>query len=502
MKMKNNPFIGILLIAGILLLANVLSRQFFLRWDLSENKQYTLNKATRDILGGLEEPVTVTAYFSEDLPPDFAAIRREFQDMLIEYANISRAYVNYEFINPESDDEKREALQNGIQPLLINVSEKDQVKQQQAFMGAVLQMGETQDVIPFVSPDLPMEYALSSSIKKLSVPDKPPVGLLQGHGEISLSQLGQAYQELSILYSVENIDLDNEEDISERFRTVAIVSPTDSFPPGHLDKLDRYLAAGGKLFIALNRVDGDLNNARGTEVSTGLEGWLSDKGLQVGPEFIIDEQCGSVTVQQRQGMFTIASQIQFPYLPLVTNFAAHPITSGLEQVILPFASPIRYTGDSSLIFTPITWTSRRSVLPSAPTFFGVDRQRTVADFPESNLTVGAILEGPLSGERNSAIVLFGDGDFPAGAQSEDNISLMVNSIDWLSDDTGLIALRTKGIESRPIDQEYLGEEGESKRAFVKYLNFGLPIILVFALGLFRYQRQRNLRYKRMQERYV
>ena len=83
----------------------------------------------------------------------------------------------------------------------------------------------------------------------------------------------------------------------------------------------------------------------------------------------------------------------------------------------------------------------------------------------------------------------------------DNISLLVNSIDWLSDDTGLIELRTKGVASRPIDQEYLADDAEGTRNWYKYLNFGLPILLVVLYGIFRSQRQRTIRLKRMQERF-
>ncbi len=74
---------------------------------------------------------------------------------------------------------------------------------------------------------------------------------------------------------------------------------------------------------------------------------------------------------------------------------------------------------------------------------------------------------------------------------------MVNSIDFLSDDTGLIDLRTKGVTSRPLDQV---EDG--KKAFLKWLNFLLPIVLILVYGIFRMQQKRNLRVKRMEQGYV
>lgn len=271
--------------------------------------------------------------------------------------------------------------------------------------------------------------------------------------------------------------------------------------------LDDYLAGGGQLLIALNAVEGDLQNARGSVLHTGVGDWLRQKGIAVEPSFVIDEQCAPVQVQQQQGYFTYRTTVEFPYLPVVTNFADHPITKGLEQVVMTFASPIRQVGnDTSLSFQPIAQTSVNSGTINAPTTFNIQRQWTAADFTMSGIQVGALVEGPLAGDATARMVVFSDGDFPVsgqqGRQNNDNISLFVNSIDWLSDDTGLIGLRTKGVASRPIDQAYLGEDASGKRQTLKYLNFGLPILLVLLYGFFRYQRQKRLRLKRMTESYA
>ena len=75
---------SVLLVAGIVLLLNVLSRQLFFRIDLTEGKQYTLSNATKNILRNLEDPVTVKAYFSKDLPANVAKTKKDFQEMLVE----------------------------------------------------------------------------------------------------------------------------------------------------------------------------------------------------------------------------------------------------------------------------------------------------------------------------------------------------------------------------------------------------------------------------------
>jgi ABC-type uncharacterized transport system involved in gliding motility auxiliary subunit len=79
----------------------------------------------------------------------------------------------------------------------------------------------------------------------------------------------------------------------------------------------------------------------------------------------------------------------------------------------------------------------------------------------------------------------------------DNVSFFVNAIDWLSDDTGLIDLRTKGVTSRPLDQI---EDGT--KTLLKWFNFSVPILLIIILGIIRMQRNRSLKNKRMEEGYV
>ena len=91
---------SILLVIGIILLVNIISNRFFLRLDFTADQRYSLSDATEDILENLTDPVTVTAYFSEDLPPDIEKVRTDFRDLLTEYANLSGGQLVYEFVNP------------------------------------------------------------------------------------------------------------------------------------------------------------------------------------------------------------------------------------------------------------------------------------------------------------------------------------------------------------------------------------------------------------------
>lgn len=499
--MKQDRRISTLLILGIVAVIFLLSRQYFLRLDLTEDKQFTMSTATKTILRGLEDPVNVKAYFSDNLPADLDRVRTDFENLLIEYNNISKGKINYRFINPGvSPEAEQEAGQNGIQPVLINVREKDEASQKKAFMGAVIEYGDQKEVLPFIGQESPMEYDLTTAIKKISVKDKPALGLIQGHGEPPAQQMAQALQSLAVTYNVENLNLAAEGAIPARYQAVLLVSPTDSIPADQYEKLNSYLANGGKMIAAVNAVNGDLSTASGTLATGNVLPWLASLGVTIDPTFVIDASCAKVTVQQqRTGFFSFASQINFPYIPLISRFPDHPATKGLEAVMFQFASPVHYSATDGGTFSPLVTSSDKAGTEPAPLTFDVQRKWTQGDFPASGIVMGGVVEG-VRGNPEAKLVVFSDSDFFVSARGEvngDNVNLIVNTVEWLCDKSGLAELRTKGVVYRPIKDL---EDGE--RTMIKYTNFLLPLLLVGVVGFWRAQSNRNKRNRRMEEKYI
>ncbi len=504
---KRTLQIRILLMVVIALLVGFLSTRFNMRLDFTGDKRYTLSKATRNILKSIDEPVTVTAYFSTKLPPNVAETKNDFRDLLVEYASRSGGNLVYEFIDPTENEElEREAQMAGIQMVMINVREKDEVKQQKAYLGAVLRKGEQKEVIPFLQPGAAMEYALSSNIKKLIQTDKPSIVLLQGHGEPNLNAMQQVVSVLQVLYDVSTYNISETEAIPQTYESIIIVAPKDSFNAMELMRLDEYVANGGNLLVALNRVMGDFNTSMGSTVNTGLETWLSEKGVDVADKFLMDAQCGTVTITQQQGFFRMQTPVQFPYMPLIADFADHPISKGLERVLLPFASPVTHAfQDTTISVTVLAKTSNRSNTGPGSTYFNVMKNYSQNDFPLSSLPVAIAAEGRIAGDNISRLVVFGDGDFAVNGEGRefqqlqpDNVSLLVNAVEWLSDDTGLNELRTKGVSSRPIKKEL----EDNTKTLVKFGNFLAPIFLILGYGLVRLQIRARRRKKWMEDQYV
>ena len=197
-------------------------------------------------------------------------------------------------------------------------------------------------------------------------------------------------------------------------------------------------------------------------------------------------------------------QKPFPYLPKITNFADHPVSKGLETVLLPLVSPITFTGDTNIRFTPLATSSDKSGKEAAPLTFNPDKQWQESDFSDPHQVVAAAFEGKLAGNAHSKLILISNGTFAINGEGQrpqqiqpDNVSLLANSVDWLTDETGLIDLRTKAVTDRQIE-----DLSDSRKTFIRMLNFLLPLLVTIIYGVVWYQRRRIIRKKRMEEGYV
>ena len=503
---RKNVITQLLIFLAIIVVVDLISEQLFFRLDFTSDRQYTLSNATKEIISSLEDVITITAYYSEDLPPQLIKTRKDFVDLLIEYENRSDGNIVYEFINPnKSEEDEMKAQQAGISPIMVNVRERDQMKQMRAYMGVILQMGEKQEVVPVIQPGSGMEYSLTTAIKKLSVIDKPKIAFIQGDGEPSTNASMQLMEQLSVLYDIESYTITDTAEIPKYYKTIAIIDPKDTIPESHFSKIDTYLSTGGAVYIAYSNLQGNLSNAYlQVAPDIGLKSWLVEKGISMNDFYIIDANCGAVTVRQQQGPFVINSQIQFPYFPIITNFSDHPAAQGLESVILPFVSSITYTTqDSAVQILPLAFSSENSGVVTPPAYVDINKNWTENDFKDGRQVIAIAAEGPLAGTVDAKLVLIPNGQFAVNGEgqqqqqvNEDNVNFASNAIDWLSDDTGLIDLRTKGVTNRPLKQL-----DDTQKSIYKYGNVVIPILLILIIGFIRKQRFNAKKQKWIQGNY-
>ncbi|MCT4615573.1 MAG: Gldg family protein [Marinifilaceae bacterium] len=501
---KRKTSISTLSLVFILVVSlNIISSIFFYRIDLTADKRYTLDKATKKILKEVKKPIIITLYISENLPANLNNHVADLRSLLHEYSEYSNKNIDFQYIDPSTNPElEKEALKAGITPISIELRKKDELKYQKIFLGMVIQVGNKSDLIPYIEPGVGLEYNISTIIKRLTITDKPKIGYIKGHGEPELSSINQAMKELSVLYDIKPIRLLSTDNLNQ-FKSLLIISPGGSFSKLQLDAIDDYLAKGGNILIAIDRVNALLNEGIGVGVNTGLEKWLENKGLYVENSFVVDKSCSTVTVQPN-GSSYLSQQIVFPYLPIITNFNKHQITDGIESVVMQFASPIYYINKIGLKYKPLAFTSNISGKQKTPISFDISKIWRNTDFLYPELTVAAALEGQMGGEKKSKICVFGDGSFLVNGRGHnkieiqaDNINLLSNAVDWLSDDSDIVSLRTKGILSRPLK-----EISESKKAFIKYINFLAPVLIIFLVGFLRFERRKIRRGRLMKPGHI
>lgn len=508
---RREAILQVLLIAGTLIALTYSANQFVWRADLTENNRYTLAQASEQVAEGLDDPVTVTAYFSSDLPGQFQRTREEFRALLQEFRAAAEGNVEFNFVNPnESDESEEDAQQAGIQPVTIDVRERDQVSQQRAYLGAVFQYGDQREAIPFIEPGSALEYTIASTIQKLTRDHSAVLGLLQGHGEPSFQEMIQLQDALDGRYETQTVSGVDTAGVPPNIDVLLIARPEEALSTEEALAIDQYVMRGGRVVFALNRAQANMRFGQAQPKQTGLEPLLETYGLPIRADLIRDQNASTVQVQEQRGGFSVVNQIRYPYIPQIVSFASHPISEGLDAAVFQFVSSLDTASvDTTAALTVLASSSDRSGRASLPASIQPSQEWNVADFPDGSLPIAGLLEGSfssafaetdtLSVERaegaETKLLVIGDGDFIVNGEGQQqqrlpdgNINLMANGIDYLADDTGLLSLRTQRVTSRPLQQLEPGT-----KTLLKYLNVLLPILLVLGYGLLRYRRNRTRR---------
>jgi len=371
-------------------------------------------------------------------------------------------------------------------------------------MGLTISFGDNLEAIPSISNDISdLEYQLTTKIKKVTATETSVVAFLTSQGAISPStNMQSAYQSLSELYTVRDIELTEEEStIAEDINTLVISGATENFDDLQLEAINSFLARGGALIVLEEGIT--IND--GLQVSpraTGLEGLLAKYGITINNDLVADQQSGRASFSQ--GIFSFSTP--YPFWPLITSdglSSDYPAVSGLENVVLPWASSI--TLDDSILsgaqVDRLIESSKKSWLQK-DNFQIIPQQIPAATVTNENYTMGVSVKGQVSNpyaadqdeKMNINVIVVSDSDFALDSfvgSSPDNLNLLLNLVDSVSLDDALIEIRSKAVTSRPINEDELDD---AKRLSIRYFNvFGITV-LVLIFGVMRYYGRRKSRF--------
>lgn len=499
--------ISSLLVAVVLFFAvNIFSNAALTQWraDLTENNLYTLSEGTRNILGSLDEPVTLRFFLSREVVtgvPAIASYAQRVEDLLREYERQAGGSVNLEIIDPEPFSEEEDLAQrHGLRPIPLNDGGDS------LYFGLVGSNSvDDTEVVPFFSPNREklLEYDLTRMIYQLDQSEPPVVGLVSSLNLKASAQMGQRRQqswlivdEIEKLFSVESIDVQSGR-IPGNVDILMVVHPRE-FSDRMLYAIDQFVLSGGRALVFVDPYMEVEARGRGTtESQSNLEPLLSSWGVEMSDNQVAADMQFAERVRYQRDQRQVVGEFPVWLNVQPSHFNADDVvTANLGNVFLATPGVLKPKADSDLAFTPLIETSNRADTVQASL---ISQAATPAEIIEAYepgsqaLTLAARLSGTTgtafpdgppeaaaggepdaenagaahveSGNVNAIVVADADllhENFWAQRQNmfgsqvlvpnASNADFVINALENLTGNNDLISVRSRGEFSRPFNK--------------------------------------------------
>ncbi len=524
------------LILGILIIINIISVKLFYRLDLTGNKIYTLSKASKDIVGSLDDKMVVKAYFTDNLPAPYNNTRRYLKETLDDYRNYSNGNLSYEIVSPSDETElEKDAQKYGIQPVQVQTYNNDKAEAMKAYMGIVFLYGGKQETLPFLGNIPNLEYEITGVIKRLADKQLKKVGVLSGPGMPGTDKIGKVSQYLQKYYNITPVDASKNAPIPNDISTLVVFAPREAqqqqgmrqqqpaptIPETVKFAIDQYIMGGGRVIFLANKVNiSSQQQFQFAQVGNmGIEDMFESYGIKFMNNIISDKECAYVNVPVNQGGMQFYTQMPFPYYPKIININQNiPAFSGIGQMYLGLTSSLdtSIAGAKGIKVEPLLTTSGKTgTANDIAVIQTTGRMLPDSMFRASNLPVAVLYTGkfnsfykgkvipsdtasgsapaPTSIKETSPdtkIIAIGNEDFILDEfrGPDENLAFFSSMIDYMTDDAGLSEIRQKDATPKPLKSVE-----DSTRKIVKYGLLAGPPILVLLFGVFRWRKRKASR---------
>ena len=455
---------ALVLVVGLVLMANWIGARHYKRWDWTSTKLYTLSKISLDLVGSLDTEVRIVVFMVPESP-----LYDQARELLERYAAASDKVV-LEYIDPEREPLRTKTLaeQFGItmaDTVVFIAGDRTKyvtAEQMVEYDYSGMEYGQQPTIRAFRG-----EEEFTSAIQSLVISEVPKIYFVTGHGEsIPGLQTTGALTGRSISYLVDKLKKDNmvaEElvlfsgEVPTDADVIAIVGPTTPYTETEIAALGAFLDGGGRMLVALD----PLIEPDGTMRSTRLEAFLAERGVVVGDDLIVDPS------RELPGFDKSAIYL--------TDFADHPVNTGLDGIAVLFimARSLGTDSDDAHVLVEATtdgWgeTDLGMLLRGEPVIFddGFDTLGPVAVAVVVESPATAVVtkddDGPGSdpdGERSYRLAVFGDADFLTNIDIRNlgNEILAMNTLNWLVERDHSMGIRPRDVAelSFRIDQHQM-----------------------------------------------
>jgi ABC-2 type transport system permease protein len=419
-------------VAGIILVSAISSFLRF-RYDLTEDKRFTLSRPTRQVLRHLKNDIYIQVYLEGEIPIPLKRLKRSVREMLDEFRIASGRKIEYEFINPSGGKEKREAQyqvleKKGLNPIRLETGDSEGGSSQKIiFPGMIINYNgievpvnflENNQSIPYEQNILHsvegLEYEMIQTIATLSSDTINKVAFIEGHGEIPEIETADITYNLARFFTVDRGVIGGKPGVLDKYAAVIIAGPEKVFNESDKLVLDQYLMKGGKILWLIDEVAVNSDSLRfGTTVGLyrplNIEDQLFRYGARINPDIVQDIECVPIRLMVMSGG-TRQQAITAPwiYYPLLQPAANHPITKNLNRVEGEFVNYIDTVGlDPAIRKTILLSTSEYSRTISPPVMISLKEAEITPvekDFNKSNLPVAVLLEGVFTSAFKNRII--------------------------------------------------------------------------------------------------
>lgn len=501
----------VLVVAGVLVFANLVSLKVFGRADLTSKRIYSVSESTKTALRGLDDVVNIKVYFSKKLPPYLTTLTRQVRDVLDEYRAYAGGKLVVDFQDPADDAETEERVRAlGIPQVQLNVITKDKTEVMPGYLGIAVLYGDKKEALPVIQSTANLEYDLTSAILKVTRTEEKVVGFLTGHGEPDPARDYEAVtKSMAKEYQITSVAISPGQQIPARISTLVVAGP-EKVGPWDRYAIDQFLMRGGRVLFMINRIGMKEGTLEAVRVDSGLDSLVAHYGAEVRSDLVVDRSCGTATFSAGYFSFSVA----YPLWPMVSAAGfdkTSPVSNELERAVFPWTSSIGLgvvEGVEAVVLAKSSqqsWSEarslnldpQRSMKPareedkapqnlavllhgSFPSYFQT-RPVPAADSAQA-LARGAAAQPRIDRSPETQIIVVGDARFVETqflGQYPENATFFLNAVDWLTLGESLIGIRSRAVISRPLKE--IGESAKSTIRLVSTL--GVPLVVIaFGLG--------------------
>lgn len=544
----NKSFLKLVFILLVIVLINIFNQSFYLRYDLTQDKRFTLSETTKEILNQVETPVFIDVFLDGKYPGSIKKLQEETRQLLDEFT-AQNNNINFQFIDPLADAENPDAIiaafyEKGMMPINMTVEDRGKQTQEMIFPWAFAYSNDLSTKIPLLKNRLGatveekvissvqhLEYVLTKAILTVTVPKTKKIAVLKGNQQMPDPNIGSLLMDLRENYFIAPFTLDSVaknpiktlEKLSE-YDIALMAKPKTPFTDAEKLVLDQYIMKGGKMIWMVESVHIEMDSLYNSTGSTlafpndlNLNDLFFKYGVRINPTLIKDVMATPIAIAiGEQNSETQYAQFPWLFSPMVYPESKHPIVTNMDGIKFEFVNAID-TLKNNIKKTVLLQSSPYSKQVGTPVEINlkmINERPEKTEFTEAgNFPVAVLLEGnftsvfknrvmPFSLEKPTfesnfnKMIIISDGDIIKNQIDENNRPLdlgydkwtqsyysnkefLLNAVNYLLDDNGLINIRTKEVSLPLLDKDKVYEDYTQ----IQIITVGLPILVIVLFGV-------------------